>query len=592
MRILALFLALLLPGLAAADEIFPGPGYVEKANPFSSPHATVGGEMSVFIGPSPKSLNYYLENSTVANTVFSMMYETLLSMDPITLDYVPSLAGSWSVSQDKTTFTFYMDPGAKWSDGKPVTAADVKWTFDAIMDPKNLTGVHKVSLARFESPEILDERTIRFKATEIHWKNLLALGSFHILPRHAYEKLDFNKINFEFPVISGPYRMGELMEGMYLTLLRRDDYWDRKSPGSQHVGNFSVIRLKFFEERENAFEAFKKGQVDLFPVYTARLWVNETTGEKFEKNWIVRQKVQNREPVGFQGFAMNMRRFPFDDVRVRKAMALLVDREKMNATIMYNQYFLHRSFYEDLYTPEHPCPNPLTPFDKKEARGLLAEAGFAVNPATGILEKDGKAFTFRFLERSASSERFLSIFREDLKDVGIEMLIDRKDWAAWAKDMDEYNFEMTWAAWGAGLFKDPEGMWNSQEASRPGGSNITGFSDPRVDALIEKQKTIFDVAARHAIVREIDQIIFGEYPYALLWNIDYTRLLYWNKFGTPETVLSMYGREDDAYGLWWYDPDSAADLADAMEAGGPLPPKPLSVVFDKVFKESKAAPLQ
>ena len=593
MRILALFFALVLPGLAQADRMFPAAGYVDKPSPFASPHAVVGGEMSVYIGPSPKSLNYYLENSTQANTVFSMMYETLLSMDPLTLDYIPGLAGRWSVSEDKKTFTFFISPLAKWSDGKPVTAGDVKWTFDAIMDPKNLTGVHKVSLARFDSPEVLDDLTIRFSAREVHWKNLLALGGFQILPRHTYEKLDFNKVNFEFPVVSGPFRAGELAEGMYLTMLRRDDYWDRKSPRSQHVGNFSVLRMKFFEEQENAFEAFKKGDIDLFPVYTARMWVNEIKGEKFEKNWIVRQKVQNHQPVGFQGFAMNMRRFPFDDARVRKAMALLVDREKMNATIMYNQYFLHRSYYEDLYSTEHPCPNPLTPFDKKEARRLLAEAGFKVNPSTGLLEKGGKKLSIRFLERSASSERFLAIFREDLKDVGVELTIDRKDWAAWAKDMDDYNYDMTWAAWGAGLFKDPEGMWDSREAKRPGGSNITGFADPRVDALIEKQKGVFDIRERNAICREIDRIVFDQHPYALLWNIGYTRLLYWNKFGTPVTVLSKYGQEDDAYGLWFLDPDSAADLSDAMSAGLPLPARPVEEVFDRVFREpAEAAPVR
>jgi hypothetical protein len=163
----------------------------------------------------------------------------------------------------------------------------------------------------------------------------------------------------------------------------------------------------------------------------------------------------------------------------------------------------------------------------------------------------------------------------------------KKDWAAWAKDMDEYNYDMTWAAWGAGVFKDPESMWHSKEAARPGGNNITGFKDARVDELVEQQKSIFEVRKRHDICRQIDQIIFQQHPYVLLWNIDYVRLLYWNKFGMPDTVLSKYGSESTGY--WWYDADAAAELAEAMKTGVALPKRPEKVVFDDVFNVTVSA---
>ncbi len=578
-------LILCIAGLAfAADEMFPRAGWKDKPSPLAGAHAQAGGRLSIFIGPSPKSLNYYLEASSLSSEVFGLMYETLLGMDPITLEYVPGLAARWSISADKKTYTFFLDKRARWSDGKPVTAADVKWTFDAIMDPKNMTGPHKVSLARFSSPKVLDATTIRFTAREVHWKNLMALGDFLILPSHVFAGKDFNKENFSFPVVSGPYRMGALKQGVSLTMERRADWWNRVSPSSKGVYNFDRIVYLFYEERENAFEAFKKGSFDLYPVYTARMWVKETTGESFDRNWIVKQRVHNSHPLGFQGFAMNMRRFPFNDVRVRKAMALLLDRPKMNATLMYNQYFLQNSYFQDLYPSPSACPNPQTPFDKAAARKLLAEAGFRTNPKTGILEKGGKPFRFQFLEREQSSEKFLSIYQEDLKDVGISMEIVRKDWAAWMNDMEHFGYDMTWASWGAGLFKDPESMWSSREADRPAGDNITGFKDPRVDALIAKQKTIFDVAARHAICREIDKIIFAQYPYALLWNIDYVRLLHWNRPATPDWVLTKYGDESSAETLWWSDPDNEAAFSDAMRKKTPLPARPAAVVFGNVFR--------
>ncbi|MFC1856416.1 extracellular solute-binding protein [Thermodesulfobacteriota bacterium] len=569
--------------LAFGEEFFPDNDWDDRPDPLTSPYAVPGGEISTFAGQYPKSLNYYLDNNVLSGEIFGAMYETLLSMNPVNLAYEPGLAKKWSISADKKTFTFYMNPQARWSDGRPITAQDVLWTYTAIMDPKNLTGPHKVDMERFHPPVLMDEYTLRFTAKDVHWKNLGAGGGFHILPKHAFDGKDFNKINFEFPVVSGPYRLGNLNEGISLTLERRKDWWQRNSKRTQGAGNFQTIRFRFYAERENAFEAFKKGLIDLYPIYTARLWVHETKGEKFSKNWILKQKIYNHNPIGFQGFAMNMRRPPFDDVRVRKAMAFLLDRRKMNNTLMYNQYFMHKSYFEDLYDKKHPCPNPIIEFNKENARALLKDAGWTVDPKSGFLEKDGRKFSFKFLTNSSSVEKFLAIYAEDLKDVGIELKIDKKDWAAWAKDMDEFNYQMTWAAWASGVFKDPEGMWSSREAQRRSGNNITGFKNGEVDELIEKQKAIFNVEQRNEIYRRIDEIVYGAYPYVLLWNINYTRLLYWNKFGIPQTVLSKYGDERSAYWYWWLDEDSVADLSDATVEKLPLPPKEPSVYFDEIF---------
>jgi microcin C transport system substrate-binding protein len=580
-RFIHLLLLLGAPALhsAQAETRFPSPDWSDAAHPYASLHADVGGEISTFAGPYPRSLNYYLDTSMHSAEVLGLLYDSLLSMNPATLEYEPGLAERWSVSDDKRVITIHLDPRAVWSDGTPITTADIAWTWKALLDPKHLTGPHKVDLERFEPPEIIDERTIRFTAREPHWRNLMSVAGFNPLPKHVMETQDFNKINFEFPVVSGPYRLAELREGFFSRFERREDWWQRDRLRHRHVGNFQTIRFMYFQERENAYDAFLKGTIDLFPVYTAHLWVNQTSGEKFERNWIVKQRVHNYEPIGFQGFAMNMRRPPFDDIRVRKALALLLNREHMNEVLMYNQYFLHRSYFEDLYTPENPCPNPLTPFDKEAARALLDEAGWKANPRTGLLEKDGRPFRFSFLTRDASTDRFLVIYKEDLKDVGIEMDIVQKDWSAWMKDMDEFNYDMTWAAWGGSIWRDPEYQWSSREADRPASQNITGYRNERVDELIARQRTEFDIEKRNAILREIDAILASDYPYILLWNLNYTRLLYWNKFGVPPTVLGKYGNESAALSLWWYDEDAAAELGEAMRAGLPLPRRPEAVRF-------------
>ena len=163
------------------------------------------------------------------------------------------------------------------------------------------------------------------------------------------------------------------------------------------------------------------------------------------------------------------------------------------------------------------------------------------------------------------------------------MKIERKDWAAWARDMDDFQFDMTWAAWSGGLYPDPEGMWSSKEADKTGGNNITGFKDPMVDQLIDTQRSIFDLSERNGICRRIDGILADRVPYILLWNIDSVRLLYWDKFGTPPTVLSKFGDERSLLVYWWYDADNDADLKDAIRSGESLPPRPDVIDFDEVF---------
>ncbi len=570
-----------LPAFGA--ETFPGPDWRDEPSPLASPFAVSGGEVNIYAHQYPQSFNYYIDNNVFNAELFGSMYETLLSIDGLTAVYTPNLASAWTISDDKKVFTFTIDEQARWSDGKPVTADDVLFTFETIQDPRHLTGPHKVGLENFETPVVLDERTIQFTAKQVHWRNLGIAGGLTILPRHAMEGQDFNRIQFEFPVVSGPYRIHEVSEGRFVRISRREDWWGLKLPRNQYTGNFGTMTYRFFAESENAFESFRRGLIDIFPVYMARIWVNETSGARFDRNWIVKQKVYNYNPIGFQGFAMNMRRPPFDDLRVRQALSYLLNREKMNSSLMYNQYFLHKSYFEDLYDDEHPCENPEFPFDKEKARTLLAEAGWVANPRTGLLEKDGQPFSITFLTRDTTADKFLAIYGEDLRDVGITLNIDRKDWAAWTKDMDEFKFDMTWAAWGAGLFKDPESMWHSREASRSGGNNITGFQNEEVDAIIEAQKSLFDVQERNALIRQLDALVTREVPYVLLWNINYTRLLYWNKFGMPPQVLSRFGDERSAYSLWWYDDDAAADLDEAMAEGQSLPARPVEVRFDDAF---------
>ena len=483
--------------------------------------------------------------------LFDLMYDRLLGTNPASGDLVPALARRWAVSDDGREFTFVLDERAKWSDGVPVTAADVKWTFDVVSDPKSDTGPWKPTLAFFESPEILDGRTVRFRKKGMSsrdWRDILNCSSFWVLPKHIFGERDFNKLDFENAVVGGPYAITRVFEQVETELTRHGRWWRQDLPSCRGTCNFDRIVMKYYADNENAFEAFEKGKIDVYPVYTARIFAERTGGEKFRKNRILKRAVKNHAPVGFQGFAMNMRRAPFDRLEVRQAMAKLIDRETMNRTMMNSAYFLLNSYYHDIYDASAPCTNILWKYDIAGAKELLAKAGYA----------DG--FEFTFLSRSSTEDKFLSLFTQALAECGVKMRIVRKDFAGWMRDMDEFNFDMTWAAWGAGIVKYPEIAWASSEADRRGSNNITGFRSAEVDRLIAAEKSFESAAERTAAYRKIDALIAAEVPYVLLWQTDVTRLLYWNRFGMPENVLSRCGREESVLTYWWYDDDREREM--------------------------------
>ena len=563
----------------------PGPEWKDTPDPMASVMAKKGGVLRFNGAQAPKSLNAYIDNNSYTMMTFSLMYENMLGTDSETLDFVPGLARRWAVSDDGTEFTFEIDGDARWSDGRAVSAADVKWTFDTVLDSRSDTGVWKVMLGAFESPETLDARTVRFRkkpGSDKDWRDLFHCAFFPVLPKHALEGRDFNKVDFLGVPVSGPYRLSRVDEQVETEFSRVESWWRGNMPSCRHVCNFDKIVMRYYVDNENAFEALKKRAIDIYPVYSARIMSSGATGEKFDRNWILRRRVSNRRPMGFQGFAMNMRRFPFDDIRARRAMAMLVDRETMNRTMMFNEYFLLKSYFSDLYDDGHPCGNPDFRYDPGEASRILDEAGWRRGDG-GTLVRDGREFRFTFLSRSGSDDKFLALFNHSLQLCGIKMDIVRKDFAGWMRDMDDFNYQMTWAAWGAGVFRNPEPMWRSREADRRCGSNITGFKSDEVDRLIVAEKSMDRMSDRLDAYRRIDRLIADQVPYVLLWHTADTRLLYWNKFGMPDTVLGRYGNEENVLTYWWYDADRAAELDEAVGRRSFLPSVPIKVDFDEVM---------
>lgn len=553
-----------------------------EIDPIASPDAAPGGTFASWQGDYPKSVNMWLDNNSFSQVISTMMFMPLVDLHSTEDRPIGSVAKSWEISPDKKTYTFHIDPAAKWSDGKPVTAQDVQFYYDVIMNPKNLTSQFRVDLSRFARPEVLDDHTVRVTAKEAHWKNFWVAAGMVPFPRQAWANVDFNNVNFDFPVVDGPYAMDEVKTNRSIRLKRRGDWWGRIKQYNQHKYNFDYLLFKSLEDRNKALEFLKTGGFDQYAVYTSKLWfVDVPQIPQVQKHWIVAQNIYNDFPKSFQGFALNMRRPIFQDLRVRQALQLLLDRQLMNQKLMFNAYFLLNSYFPDLYPPDDIDPAIQTVlYDPDKARGLLKDAGWQVGP-DGVLAKDGQPFSIRILHYEGSDMRHLNIYMQDMKAVGIDVQVELVSQATWEKRIDNHEFDMVWENWSDSRLRDPEPMWSSRTADDISTANLCGYKDSDTDKLIADQRTEMDLGKRNDICRQIDKRLMALNPYVLMWQSPSHRVLYWNRFGTPKYVFSKYGDESDALVYWWYDPAKATALDDAMKRDVSLPALPAEVHYGK-----------
>jgi microcin C transport system substrate-binding protein len=555
----------------------PIPEVNGEIDPIANPSAPKGGTFTTWGSGFPKSLNVWLDNNSFSQEVIKYLFESLVSLHSTKNEPVGILAQSWTISDDKKTFTFRINPNARWSDGKPISAEDVQFYYDVIMNPHNMTSLYRVDLQRLFRPEIVDEKTIRVRARGTHWSNFWVASGLNAFPKHIWNSVDFNKQNFDFPVVSGPYRIKEVEKNRYLVLERRGDWWGATKKYNQGKYNFEFVKYKFMEDQNKTLEAFKKGDFDAYAIYTSSLWMKQTDFEAVHKGWVVKQKVYNMEPKAYQGFAINMRREKFQDVRVRRALCFLINRELMNEKLMFNQYFLLNSYFPDLY-PNNINPNtPVTHFNPDSARALLKAAGWEVG-SDGFLAKNGRSFNLSFLTYNVDF-RHLNIYVEDLKKVGIKPTIEQLSQSTVTKRMDNHDFDLYWVNWSASRLRDPEAEWHSSTADQIASNNYTGLKDKTVDSLIEIQKMEMDINKRNDILRSIDRRLCEIVPYVQLWQADHNRILYWNRFSAPANVYDKFDRENCIVTYWWYDAAKDAALQKAMKANTPLPKEPFEVHY-------------
>ncbi|MBK6878460.1 MAG: ABC transporter substrate-binding protein [Ignavibacteria bacterium] len=479
---------------------FTGDGWTTSTsyNVLGSSKAVKGGMMTWSIPDFPATLRNYGkdENSYYTRMASSLMYESLLDTDPVTQDYSPRLATHWQISEDKKTFRFRINPNARWADGKPVVAEDYVATFKLLLDPGLLTGGAEYYQEKYEMPVAESKYIVSIKAKNVGWIYFAGAGGIRLLPAHLLEGVtakDFlERFNYEPMPGSGPYfiRKEDVEKGRSITLRRRSDYWGEKEPFAKGMYNFDIIKTDVVQDETLQFEKFKKGEIDVYSVNRAQWWAEKTDFEEVKRGIVQKKKIYNQNPGGTSGLALNMRKPPFDDKRVRTAFSMLYDRKKFNEKLFYNSYTPLKSFFSG--TPYENPNNSLINFNLDSAILLLEEAGYKDKNDQGYRMKNGKVLDLELTYTQPSQERYLTIFQEDLKRAGIKLNLKQIDGTTQFKIGNERNFSMIIAAWGGQNPPSLEFNVISKTADDPNSTNWSGIKNPRIDELAQLYSTTFD----------------------------------------------------------------------------------------------------
>ena len=513
-------------------------------------------------------------NTEVNYAITQLTYETLLTLHPTTLQYLPVLATHWQISPDKLTYRFRIDPNARFSNGAPVTADDViaSWAFHTDKSLQDL--FFYTEYTKLEKPVAESKYIVRIKAKELQWSNFLTASSLRVFPAEILKTLDgasyLRDYNFKLLPGTGPYTVEEsdIKKGTSVSIRRRKDYWGEKNRANVGMYNFDELRFIVVRDENLAFEMFKRGDLDFYSVRISKQWVEDLNYDDIQRGVLVKRKVFNNYPSPTQFLVFNTRRKPWDDIRIRKAFTVLLNREQLIKTLFFNEYRPLNSFFPGTIY-ENPN-NPKNLYNPQEALKLLAEAGWTNRDQQGRLVKDGKPLQIELLYSDKGGERFLTVYQEDLRKVGIGLNLRLVNPETRFKMQMQRQFELTYGAFGSGsVFPTIRAEYHSEGADVNNTNNISGFKDKRIDQLTEQYDKEFDLAKRGAIVRELDGILTGEYHYINQWWAPAQRFAYWNRYGMPSGTLSRVGDETGSLApgipqLWWVDPVKSQQLDRAM----------------------------
>ncbi len=552
--------------------------------PYANPDAPKGGRLAFGLMGTFDSLNPFIVKGLAVQQIRGYVIESLLTRgqnEPFTLYGL--LAQIVDTDDERSFVTFHLNPLARFSDGQPVHAEDVLFSWELLREKGRPN--HRLYYAKVSKAEATDPLTVRFDFGGAKDRELpLILGLMPILPKHAVDAAAFEETSLAPPLGSGPYRVTEVKAGSRVTMSRDPDYWGRDLPVNKGLWNFSEIRLDFYREANGAFEAFQRGLYDFRIENEPLRWHSGYDFPAARRNDVIRDEARTGLPEPSEFLVFNTRRSMFKDIRVREALSLLFDFEWINRNYFFGLYARAGGFFAgselSAYerAPDGRERELLRPFEQavrpdilsgdwrlsvSDASGrdrnalgtalkLFSDAGYDLDGTTLRNRQTKAPFVFEILVTTRDQERIALAFARDVKRAGITISVRSVDAVQFDQRRLGFDFDMIQNRWDQSLSPGNEQSfyWGSAAADNTGTRNYMGAREPAIDAMIA---AMLESRARPdfvSAVRALDRVLMSGFYAIPLYSVEKQWIARWNVIQQPQTnALSGYLPE-----TWWQRP--------------------------------------
>ena len=599
-RVLCSFL-LALTVLAGAGPAWAAHGYalwgdLKYPSDFSNfdyvnPAAPKGGELRLVSNLRSSTFDKYnpftIKGSAPAY-LSDLMFDALLAgpLDETASGY-GLLAQDVSVAADGMSVTFVLRPEARFHNGDPVLAADVKHSYDMLMGPYT-SPAYKTLLEDVAGIDILSERSLRYRFKKPNRELPLTVGGLPVFSRswglEGGKPKRFDAVVMDIPIGSGPYRVGPVRFGKDITYVRDPAYWAKDLNVRRGMGNFDRITVKIYKDNTAKLEALKAGEFDLMRFFSAGDWARRVNGKKFDSGELIKGEFKHRLPSGFQSYVINTRRDKFKDVRVREALGLAIDYEWMNRQMFYGAYQRVRGLFgnTDCQASGLPVPQELAILEPwrsqiapaamdamfapprtdgasslrdnlRRARDLLGQAGWTVQ--NGVLRNQkGEAMVIDYLDSNEGGARVVAPWARNLEKLGIKLNYRAVDFALYQQRLSKFEFDIISLAYGGTHSPGQEyaDMFGSKAAVTEDSGNMAGVSSPAIDAIIARMTSAKTKADLLPACRALDRVISHSHYLIPQWTATTHRMAFNDKrLGRPGQVPPYSSGEGWVINTWW-----------------------------------------
>ncbi len=576
-------------GISTFGELKYGPDF--KHFDYVNPNAPKGGEFSTWGFGTFDSLTPYILKGQAASGS-SIFFESLMVGDADEPDAMYGLlAESIEYPEDRQWAIFNMRPEATFSDGSPVTAQDVVFSFNILIEKGRPS--FAVTLADFEKVEALDTHRVKFTFKEgSNTRELpMTAAGLPVFSKAYYKDRDFAKSTLDPPLGSGRYVLDKVVPGKTVSYRRRDDYWGVGLPVNVGRENFDILTIEYYTDYTAAFEGFKGGSYNYREEYSSKVWGTAYDFPALNKGYVNKEQIADGNPSGTQGFWFNLRRDKFKDPLVREALGMAFNFEWSNEALFYGIYKRTDSFWENSYLQAEGMPSeeelslleplradlPESVFtepafspavskpdqlDRKVIRAAgkkLDAAGWTVGADGVRVNAAGEKLELEILNDSPSFERIMNPYIENLKRLGVVATLRNVDAAQQTEREKNFEFDVVVRRYGMSLTPGLElrGIFSSATANLKGTNNIMGLENPAIDKLIdviEQARTRDDL---NVAVKALDRALRAMHIWVPQWHNSFHNIAYMDVFSRPENLPPFSMGEMD---FWWYDEAKAARL--------------------------------